>query len=76
MNIGSAVRSHEFDAVHIDVASTCPAGVATFVSTGGKAAHRQCQRDPDAGAEDREQQQHQEEGELEYVHGSSPPCPA
>ena len=36
MNIGSAVRSHEFDAVHIDVASTCPAGVATLVSTAAK----------------------------------------
>ena len=36
MNIGNAVRSHEFDAVHIDVASTWPAGVATFVSTAAK----------------------------------------
>src|SRR5437016_1054769 len=33
MNIGSAVRSHELDAVHIDVANTWPAGVAAFVST-------------------------------------------
>src|SRR5664279_3776851 len=36
MNIGSALRSHEFDAVHIDVASTCPAGVASFVMTAAK----------------------------------------
>ena len=36
MNIGSAVRSQEFDAVHIDVASTWPAGVATFVRTAAK----------------------------------------
>src|SRR5581483_4795431 len=36
MNMGSAVRSHEFDAVHMEVASTWPAGVATFVSTAAK----------------------------------------
>ena len=36
MNIGSAVRSHEFDAAHIEVASTWPAGVATLVSTAAK----------------------------------------
>src|SRR5262245_29787845 len=36
MNIGSAVRSQEFDAVHIDVANTCPAGVAAYVSTAAK----------------------------------------
>ena len=31
MNIGSAVRSHELEAAHIEVASTCPAGVDTLV---------------------------------------------
>ena len=36
MNIGSAVRSHESDAAHIEVASTCPAGVATLVITAAK----------------------------------------
>ena len=36
MNIGSAVKSHEFDAAHIEVASTCPAGVAALVMTAAK----------------------------------------
>src|SRR5450759_3826528 len=36
MNIGSAVRSQESDAAHIEVASTWPAGVATLVSTAAK----------------------------------------
>src|ERR1051325_6646227 len=36
MNIGNAVRSQEFDAAHIDVASTWPAGVAALVSTAAK----------------------------------------
>src|SRR5665647_3306352 len=36
MNIGNAVRSQEFDAVHIEVASTWPAGVDTLVSTAAK----------------------------------------
>ena len=61
MNIGSAVRSHEFDAVHIEVASTWPAGVATLVSTAAKPHDRQRNRDPHAGAENGEQKQHQHE---------------
>ena len=36
MNIGSAVRSQEFDAAHIEVAITWPAGVATVVITAAK----------------------------------------
>ena len=36
MNIGSAVRSQESEAAHIEVASTWPAGVAILVSTAAK----------------------------------------
>src|SRR5215469_1502367 len=69
MNIGKAVRSQEFEAAHIDVASTCPAGVATFVRTATNPHTRQRQRNPYARAENSEQQQHQHERELEHIHG-------
>ncbi len=36
MNIGSAVRSQEFEAAHTDVANTCPAGTEALVNTAAK----------------------------------------
>ena len=63
MNIGSAVRSQEFDAAHIEVASTWPAGVATLVITAAKphtaSASAIHTPEPRIG----EQQQHQKERE-------------